>query len=125
MAQDILSALDCHNVQLSVLITDDMEIAALNKQYLGRTGPTNVIAFPMREGEFSDIAPELLGDVVISLETTEKEAQESGMELETRFSELLIHGILHLLGYDHENDEQQALEMEDKSRELLFMIRKE
>ncbi len=125
MAQDILSALDCHNVQLSVLITDDMEIASLNKQYLGRTGPTNVIAFPMREGEFSDIAPELLGDVVISLETTEKEAQESGMELETRFSELLIHGILHLLGYDHENDEQQALEMEDKSRELLFMIRKE
>jgi probable rRNA maturation factor len=125
MAQDILSALDCHNVQLSVLITDDMEIAALNKQYLGRTGPTNVIAFPMREGEFSDIAPELLGDVVISIETTDKEAQESGMELETRFSELLIHGILHLLGYDHENDEQQAREMEDKSRELLFMIRNE
>jgi len=102
-----------------------MEIASLNKQYLGRTGPTNVIAFPMREGEFSDIAPELLGDVVIAIETTDKEAQESGMELETRFSELLIHGILHLLGYDHENDEQQALEMEDKSRELLFMIRKE
>jgi len=125
MAQDILSALDCHNVQLSVLITDDMEIAALNKQYLGRTGPTNVIAFPMREGEFSDIAPELLGDVVISIETTDKEAQESGMELEKRFSELLIHGILHLLGYDHENDEQQAREMEDKSRELLFMIRNE
>ncbi|MCU0615002.1 MAG: rRNA maturation RNase YbeY [Desulfobacterales bacterium] len=125
MAQDILSALDCHDVQLSVLITDDMEIAALNKQYLGRTGPTNVIAFPMREGEFSDIAPELLGDVVISIETTDKEAQESGMELETRFSELLIHGILHLLGYDHENDEQQAREMEDKSRELLFMIRNE
>ncbi len=124
MARDILNALDCHDVQLSVLITDDMEIAALNKQYLGRTGPTNVIAFPMREGEFSDIAPELLGDVVISIETTEKEAKETGMKFETRFSELLIHGILHLLGYDHENDEQQAREMEEKSRDLLFLIQK-
>jgi probable rRNA maturation factor len=124
MAQDILSALDCHDVQLSVVITDDMEIEALNKQYLGRTGPTNVIAFPMREGEFSNIAPELLGDVVISIETTEKEAKESGMEMETRFSELLIHGILHLIGYDHENDEQQAYEMEEKSRNLLVLIQK-
>jgi probable rRNA maturation factor len=124
MARDILSALDCHDVQLSVLITDDMEIASLNKQYLDRTGPTNVIAFPMREGEFSHIAPEILGDVVISIETTEREAKESNMELETRFSELLIHGILHLLGYDHENDEQQAHEMEEKSRELLVLIQK-
>ena len=124
MARDILSALDCHDVQLSVLITDDMEIASLNKQYLDRTGPTNVIAFPMREGEFSHIAPEILGDVVISIETTEREAREGNMELETRFSELLIHGILHLLGYDHENDEQQAREMEEKSRELLVLIQK-
>jgi probable rRNA maturation factor len=124
MARDILNALDCHDVQLSILITDDMEITALNKQYLGRTGPTNVIAFPMREGEFSDIAPELLGDVVISIETTEKEAKESGIKFETRFNELLIHGILHLLGYDHEHDEQQAREMEEKSRGLLFLIQK-
>jgi probable rRNA maturation factor len=122
MAQAILNALDCHDVQLSVLLTDDIEIATLNKQYLGRTGPTNVISFPMREGEFSDIAPELLGDVVISIETTEKEAKESGMKFETRFSELLIHGVLHLLGYDHENDEQQAREMEEKSQKLLVLI---
>lgn len=115
----------CHDVQLSILITDDTEIAALNKQYLNRTGPTNVIAFPMREGEFSDIAPELLGDVVISVDTTEREAKDSGMEFERRFTELLIHGILHLLGYDHENDEEQALEMEEKSQELLLLIRED
>jgi probable rRNA maturation factor len=124
MARDILNALDCHDVQLSILITDDREIAELNRQYLGRRGPTNVIAFPMREGEFSDIAPEILGDVVISIETTEREAREGEMELETRFSELLIHGILHLLGFDHESDEQQAHEMEEKSRELLVLIQK-
>lgn len=125
IAQDVLSALGCHDVQLSILITDDTEIAALNKQYLNRTGPTNVIAFPMREGEFSDIAPELLGDVVISVDTTEREAKDSGMEFERRFTELLIHGILHLLGYDHENDEEQALEMEEKSQELLLLIRED
>jgi probable rRNA maturation factor len=125
MTRDILNALDCHDVQLSLLITDDMEIATLNKQYLGRTGPTNVIAFPMREGEFSDISPELLGDVVISIETAEREAKENGVEFETRFSELLVHGILHLLGYDHENDDQQAREMEEKSRELLALIGKD
>jgi probable rRNA maturation factor len=124
MARDILNALDCHNVQLSILITDDREIAELNRQYLGRRGPTNVIAFPMREGEFSDIAPEILGDVVISIETAEREAREGEMELETRFSELLIHGILHLLGFDHESNEQQAHEMEEKSRELLVLIQK-
>ncbi len=124
MARDILNALDCHDVQLSILITDDREIAELNRQYLDRTGPTNVIAFPMREGEFSDIAPEILGDVVISIETTEREAREGNMELETRFCELLIHGILHLLGFDHENDEQQAREMEEKSRVLLVSIQK-
>lgn len=112
----------CHDVQLSILIIDDTEIASLNRQYLGRTGPTNVIAFPMREGEFPDIAPDLLGDVVISVETTEKEAKESGIKFETRFTELLIHGILHLLGFDHENDEKQALEMEKKSQELLYLI---
>lgn len=124
MAQDILSALDCHDVQLSVVITDDTEISQLNKQYLGRTGPTNVIAFPMREGEFSHIAPEVLGDVVISVETAQREARDTGVLLEIRFCELLIHGILHLLGYDHENDDGRALEMEKKSQELLTLIQK-
>jgi len=117
--------LDCHDVQLSILITDDTEIAVLNRQYLNRTGPTNVIAFPMREGEFSHIVPELLGDVVISMETAEKEANENGMKLEKRCCELLIHGILHLLGYDHEKDERRAREMEEQSRSLLNLICKD
>ncbi len=122
MSQDILDALGCRDVQLSILICDDSEISVLNRKYLGRTGPTNVIAFPMQEGDFPDVFPELLGDVVISAETADREARETGQDFEMRFIELLVHGILHLKGYDHEKDETQALEMEKKSRELMDLF---
>lgn len=76
----------------------------------------------MREGEFSGITPNLLGDVVISIDTAEAEGNIAGISLATRFTELLIHGILHLFGYDHENDETEALRMEKKSQALLRAI---
>jgi len=119
----ILGALDCPDGEISILIVDDPQIEKLNRKYLNRTGPTNVIALSMREGEFSNLSPQLLGDVVISTDTAAKEAQNSGMSMEQRFSELLVHGILHLFGYDHENSEQMAQEMEKKSQELLDIIR--
>jgi probable rRNA maturation factor len=122
VAQDILNALGSRDVQLSILICDDSEISVLNRKYLGRTGPTNVISFPMQEGEFPDVFPELLGDVVISAETADREAREIEQDFEMRFIELLVHGILHLKGYDHEKDETQALEMEKKSRELMDLF---
>jgi len=121
-AQAILNALDCPDAELSILIVDDPQIAALNKDYLNRSGPTNVIAFPMREGDFTDISPNLLGDVVISIDTAEREARAADIQPEERFLELLIHGILHLLGYDHETDEDEALRMEEKTRELMGLI---
>ena len=121
-AQAILNALGCHEAELSLLIVDDAQIAELNRTYLDRTGPTNVLAFSMREGEFSTINPQLLGDVVISLETAHQEAVLSGVSMETRFSQLLVHGILHLLGYDHEQTEEQALVMAGKSRKLERLI---
>ena len=114
--------MDCPDAELSILIVDDSEIAALNQEYLNRTGPTNVIAFPMREGLFPDITPNLLGDVVISVETSEREAHAAGVLPEERFLELLIHGILHLLGYDHETDESEAIRMEEKTRELMALF---
>lgn len=121
-ATRILNALDCPEGELSILIVDDPRIAELNQQYLNRMGPTNVIAFPMREGEFSQISPGLLGDVVISIDTAEKEAELGGISTEARFVELLVHGILHLFGYDHETDEAEALRMEEKSQEILRII---
>lgn len=113
------------DAQLSILIVDDDQIAELNVAYLNHAGPTNVISFPMQEGLFSDITPDLLGDVVISADTAHREAVDAGMEMAERFNQLLIHGILHLTGYDHVNSEEEAAVMELKNNELMELIRKE
>ena len=107
------------------MLVDDPYIARLNEMYLQRQGPTNVIAFPMREGEHGDIHPELLGDVVISMDTCAKEGQLVGCDTVTRFYELMVHGILHLFGYDHIDSEEDAEAMEVKSREMLLLIKEE
>jgi probable rRNA maturation factor len=114
--------LDFPDAEISILIVDDPQIEELNRKYLNRIGPTNVIAFAMREGEFAHLTPHLLGDVVISMETAAKEAQNLDISVERRFNELLIHGILHLIGYDHEKSKQDAQRMEKKSQELLNLI---
>ncbi|MBS3758248.1 MAG: rRNA maturation RNase YbeY [Desulfobacterales bacterium] len=123
VAQTLLNALGSPEGELSVLLTDDADIADLNKQYLDREGATNVIAFPMAEGEFAEISPDLLGDVVISMDTAAREAEMGETTIENRFKELLIHGILHLFGYDHETNEADAQQMENKSEELLEAVR--
>jgi probable rRNA maturation factor len=108
--------------ELSVVFVDDSEIGSLNQKYLNRPGPTNVISFPMQEGEFSDVSPLLLGDVVISTETAQREAAESGMAVETRIDQLLVHGILHIFGFDHESSEADAAGMANKAAELLTLV---
>jgi probable rRNA maturation factor len=102
---------------------DDPQIGAMNQRFLSRSGPTNVIAFPMREGRFSDLTPALLGDVVISVDTADREARAAGLELDQRLTQLLVHGILHLCGYDHEKNSADARRMAAKSRALLGKIR--
>lgn len=103
-------------------MTDDDSIQALNKQFRNKDKPTNVLAFPMQEGEFSDISPALLGDLVISCETAKREAQKAGISTEERLSQLLIHGTLHLVGFDHEKNEENAKQMEEKSLSILRLI---
>jgi len=117
-AQALLNALDSPDSELSIVIIDDAEMAELNQTYRNRPGPTNVLAFPMHEGDFSDINPELLGDVVISIDTTVREAAEMGLTMEQRFKFLLIHGVLHLFGFDHETDDEA--EIMDEKTEALF-----
>jgi probable rRNA maturation factor len=111
--------LACPEAELSIVIVDDAEIAELNQRYLQRSGATNVLAFPMQEGEFAAISPHLLGDVVISVETCQREAEAAGITFDQRFTELLIHGILHLFGYDHEQSPAEAERMARKSDTLL------
>lgn len=120
--EQILNALGCDNHELSIVITDDAQVRDLNRTYRDKDAPTNVLSFPMQEGEFSDITPGLLGDVVISLDTARAEALEAGISTDERMSQLLIHGILHLMGFDHELGEDQARKMEEKSLELLRRI---
>ena len=124
-ARAILNALDFPDGELSILLVDDQQIAKLNLTYLNRKGPTNVIAFPMREGQFNEISPNLLGDVVISMETARSEAEAAQLSLENHFNQLLIHGILHLLGYDHEQSNAEAERMEKMSNSLLTMLDEE
>jgi len=114
--------LGCKAHEISIVITDDECIQELNKTYRGIDKPTNVLSFPMQEGEFSQITPGLLGDVVISCDTAQQEADEAGVTLSQRLSQLLVHGILHLIGFDHEKEPENALTMEDKSLEVLKII---
>jgi probable rRNA maturation factor len=118
----ILNALDCPDGELSIVLVDDTRIADLNQIYLQHSGPTNVISFPMREGDFSEINPQVLGDVVISMDTCAREAEEGGITMEARLDQLLIHGILHLMGYDHVHSEAEARVMEAKSDDLLALL---
>lgn len=112
----------CYESELSIVLVNDEQMSSLNKQYRNRRGSTNVLAFAMREGDFGNISPELLGDVIISLPTAQREAEESGISLDNMISRLLVHGILHLVGFDHEGGEGAAREMEQRSSELLAIL---
>lgn len=113
-----LSFLDEAHSELSILLTDDEEIHRLNRTYRNRDRPTDVLSFSQREGEFPGPAV-VLGDVVISIETAKRQAQERGHSLEGEILELLAHGVLHLLGYDHEISKAEHDRHLGKQAELL------
>lgn len=115
----ILISLGLEGVELSVLLTDDGEIKDLNRTYRGRDKPTDVLSFPMGDRIGDRL---LLGDVVVSLDTARRRAEETGSPLERVVLNLLIHGIIHLLGYDHERggeEERRFRELEEKLRAEL------
>ncbi len=104
-------------IELSVRLTSDCEVQALNRDYRGKDKPTNVLSFPMFAPEQiatlaeSDDPEILLGDIALALETCAREAAERNIPLEAHAAHLIIHGVLHLLGYDHiEENEAQAME---------------
>ncbi len=109
-------------MELSLLIVNDEEMQRLNREYRHVDAPTDVLSFPMWEGEFGDVCPELLGDVVISTETARMMSDQRGMSLEGIVDLLLAHGILHLVGFDHEKSEEEAETMERKTLELLELL---
>jgi probable rRNA maturation factor len=121
----LFADLDFHEGELSILFTDDERIAELNHRYLKRQGPTNVLAFPMLSGSSPHLLSGMLGDVVISVDTALSESQELGEPLQRTVDRLLIHGILHLLGYDHEGSPKQALRMRREENRLMTLVMEE
>lgn len=97
---------------VSVLLTDDDDMANLNKQWRDKEGPTNVLSFPAFEGFVNpDAQGQSLGDIAIGLSIAEREAQEAGKSLADHVTHLWVHGLLHLIGHDHiEEDEAEEME---------------
>lgn len=122
-------ALEKENVpqdaEVSVVLTDDAVIRELNRQYRAKDAPTDVLSFAMQESvpEEEFIEPEqgterMLGDIVISVERAREQAEEYGHSFEREIGYLAVHGILHLLGYDHESQDDREI-MRHKEEELL------
>lgn len=123
IAEKMLAALDLESAELSVLLTDDPTIFGLNSRHRGKKQPTDVLAFPLLAP--GDLVPEgaALGDIVISLDTAQRQAARGGLELLDEVRALLAHGLLHLLGYDHMTDAEErrmnavAAKLADASRQ--------
>lgn len=107
--------------ELSVVFTDDAAIRALNAEWRGKDKPTNVLSFPAFPPAKGGPLPPMLGDIVLAAETVAREAQEENKPLENHMTHLVIHGLLHLLGYDHETDDE-AEEMEAVERAALARL---
>ena len=120
----ILTFLGQQDKEVSVLFADDEIIREINKKYLDRDKPTNVISFSMNEGEYGSVNTTILGDIVISADTALRESKMVGLTLEEEIDYLMIHGVLHLLGYEHEYDENNALKMKKIECEVFFKLNK-
>lgn len=107
---------------VSIVFMDDRRIAAFNRKYRGKKGPTNVLSFPVEQAHEDILSAMLageLGDILISIETAAEEAEAENKPLCDRLTELVIHGLLHLLGFDHERSEEEAWRMWTREQELL------
>lgn len=121
----LLKELQRENDEVNVIFVDDEQIQSINREYLDRDRPTNVISFAMTEGVGGALHPEILGDIVISAETAARDAATGDLTLMEEMEFLLIHGLLHLIGYNHEKCSQKEVErMQKKERELFFLLRR-
>lgn len=121
-AQALLDALDEPTSSLSLLLVGDAQIRALNEQHRGKDRATDVLSFPLEPAASGDTAPErLLGDVVISVDTARRQAEHYDAPLQSEINRLLIHGLLHVLGHDHEEPSERA-RMEQQERRLAGVI---
>lgn len=113
-------------LEISIVFSDDDTVHKLNAEYLGKDRPTNVLSFPQFDWN-DDASPQVhdadaqLGDVILAFQTMKKEADEAGKTLESHTAHLITHGVLHLLGYDHEEDDE-AEKMESLESDILLSL---
>lgn len=111
--------------EISVTFTDNEKIHKLNLEYRQVDRPTDVLSFPLFDEEFDEEEPYALGDVVLSLEKAASQAEEYGHSFEREVAFLVVHSMLHLLGYDHETSEEDEKEMFFRQEEVMKMLKLE
>ena len=126
-ATEVAPELANERLEASLLFTSDEEIHALNREWRERDRPTNVLSFPMVErGQLLDLAaegpPVLFGDIALAHETCAREAAEKGASLADHAAHLILHGLLHLAGHDHEISSQDAEAMEELEVKALALM---
>lgn len=120
----ILNYVDRKDNEISLLFVDNEEIRNINKRYLNRNYPTNVLSFSLSNGKYGNINPRVLGDIVISVEKALEDAGKADIELNDAIDFLMIHGVLHLVDYNHEDaSEAEILKMNNKEKELFYMLK--
>ena len=119
----LLESLNLPEAELSVLFVGDRAMRTLNRQYRGKDRTTDVLSFSLREGRFKGVQPDMLGDIVIAVPVARQQALDAGLTLQQELERLLVHGLLHLLGYDHERSATDARNMRIKEQNLLRKLR--
>jgi rRNA maturation RNase YbeY len=120
-ARQVLGALDVRRAELSLSLVDDDEMRALNRRFRGKDRPTDVLSFPLHDAPVPADAASL-GDVVISIDTAARAAAERRRPLAACLDELVVHGVLHLLGYDHEISPAEERRMARRARAVRAAI---
>ncbi|MBP1746116.1 MAG: hypothetical protein H6Q54_731, partial [Deltaproteobacteria bacterium] len=114
ITEDLLTSLKLQDRDLSILFVNNKKITELNKQFFHKDYPTNVISFSYMDG----LSSEVMGDIVISIEKAREEAESLSIPFHERLFALIIHGILHILGFDHVNDKNEARRMRFREKKL-------
>jgi len=115
---ELLAFLKLQDRDLSILFVDDRKITVMNKEFFGKDHPTNVISFSYLEG----MPGEVLGDVIISVERAADEARAAAIPFYERLFNLIVHGIVHIIGYDHVEGKPQARKMRYREKKLMRLV---
>ena len=125
VSNNVLQALvdieNLENPEISIMFVDDETMHTLNMKYREVDAPTDVLSFPMCDGRFPNVGPNILGDIVISIPTARRQSEDNSHTLEEEIVFLLIHGFLHLVGFDDENDteREKMLQRQDELKGVM------